>query len=191
MRFAGREALSLVGWSQLLLRCCSTMARKYVLREWSRHITMFIKQNPNADGRRQYLVMTQCAHVCQRGVRFGDYFYIRTYHSGYHLFPKEMLFNIREDPHEQHDLAMDRPELCARACRYLADWQEEMMLTSEDDRDPLWTTLIEGGPLHGRCNTQEYYQRLLETGRVEGARVFKERFGYEFGKMPREFRMTL
>ena len=146
---------------------------------------------PNADGSRQYLVMTQCAHVCQRGVRFGDYFYIRTYHSGYHLFPKEMLFNIREDPHEQHDLAMDRPELCARACRYLADWQEEMMLTSEDDRDPLWTTLIEGGPLHGRCNTQEYYQRLLETGRIEGARVFKERFGHEFGKMPREFRMTL
>ena len=56
-----------------------------------------------------------------------------------------MLFNVKDDPHEQHDLAVERPDLCALACRYLTDWQEDMMLTSEDDRDPLWTTLLEGG----------------------------------------------
>ncbi|MDF2653386.1 MAG: sulfatase, partial [Paenibacillus sp.] len=54
---------------------------------------------------RDYLVVSQCAHVCQRSVRFGDYLYIRTYHDGYHLFDKEMLFNLKEDPHEQHNLA--------------------------------------------------------------------------------------
>ncbi|MBS5520757.1 MAG: sulfatase [Clostridiales bacterium] len=144
----------------------------------------------SADDGHEYLVMTQSAHVCQRGVRFDDYYYIRTYHSGYHLFPKEMLFNIKDDPHEQHNLANDYPELCAKACRYLTDWQEEMMLTSEDDRDPLWTTLLEGGPLHGRCDTQAYYERLLKTGRIEGAKEFKRRFGNEFGKKPQGFRMT-
>lgn len=139
---------------------------------------------------RDYLVLTQSAHVCQRGVRFGDYYYIRTYHSGYHLFPKEMLFDIRKDIHEQNNIAEERPELCDRACRYLADWQQEMMLTADSDRDPLWTTLLEGGPLHGRCDTQSYYERLVETGRGEGAREFKERFGSEFGKKPQGFRMT-
>ena len=52
-----------------------------------------------------YLVVSQCAHVCQRGVRFGDYMYIRTYHDGFHLFPQEMLFDVKNDPHEQHNLA--------------------------------------------------------------------------------------
>lgn len=52
-----------------------------------------------------YLVLSQCAHVCQRAVRFGDWLWIRTYHDGYHLFPEQMLFNLREDPHEQTNLA--------------------------------------------------------------------------------------
>ncbi len=37
--------------------------------------------------------------------------YVRTYHDGYHLFPKEMLFNVEEDPHEQNDLAEGRADL--------------------------------------------------------------------------------
>ncbi|MBL4574733.1 MAG: sulfatase, partial [Opitutaceae bacterium] len=36
------------------------------------------------DGR-DYLVISQCAHVCQRGVRWGPWLYIRTYHDGFHL----------------------------------------------------------------------------------------------------------
>lgn len=149
----------------------------------------YVDRHIYEDGR-EYLVMTQSAHVCQRGVRFGDYYYIRTYHSGYHLFPKEMLFDIRRDVHEQKNIAPERPDLCAVACRYLTDWQEDMMLTSEYDRDPLWTTLLEGGPLHGRCQTEEYYERLLNTGRTEGAAEFKRRFGDEFGKAPVGFRMN-
>ncbi len=36
---------------------------------------------------------------------FGDWMYIRTYDDGYHLFPKEMLFNLKDDPYEQRDVA--------------------------------------------------------------------------------------
>ena len=54
---------------------------------------------------RDDVVISQCAHVCQRSVRFGPWIYIRTYHDGHHLFPKEMLFNLDDDPHEQNDLA--------------------------------------------------------------------------------------
>ncbi|MCM3630765.1 sulfatase-like hydrolase/transferase [Paenibacillus glycanilyticus] len=56
---------------------------------------------------RDYLVLSQCAHVCQRSVRFGDWLYIRTYHDGYHLFDKEMLYNLSEDPYEQANLAAE------------------------------------------------------------------------------------
>ena len=32
------------------------------------------------DNSHDYLVVSQCAHVCQRSVRFDDWLYIRTYH---------------------------------------------------------------------------------------------------------------
>ena len=46
----------------------------------------------------------------------GRWLYMRTYHDGYHLFPDEMLFDVAADPHEQHDLAAARPDLCAQGC---------------------------------------------------------------------------
>jgi arylsulfatase A-like enzyme len=61
---------------------------------------------------RDYLVLSQCAHVCQRSVRFENWLYIRTYHDSYHLFPKEMLFDLDHDPHEQFNLASKYPDVC-------------------------------------------------------------------------------
>ncbi len=87
---------------------------------------------------RPYLVLSQMAHVCQRSVRFGDWLYMRTYHDGFHLFPKEMLYNLAEDPHEQHDLAADMPEICDHAVRLYLQWHDEAMLRNPDGGDPLW-----------------------------------------------------
>ena len=129
---------------------------------------------------RDYLVLSQCAHVCQRSVRFGDYIYIRTYHDGFHLFEKEMLFNLKEDYHEQRNLAKDRPDLCADACRYLVDWNQDMLMTADSDADPLWTVMLEGGPFHAKGNLKQYIKRLEATGRVEGARLLRERHPEEF-----------
>ena len=99
---------------------------------------------------REYLVISQCAHVCQRGVRWGDWLYIRTYHDGFHMFPKEMLFNIAEDPHEQNDLASSDKEHCQQGACHLMEWHDEMMKTMPTGytTDPLWTVYAEGGPLH-------------------------------------------
>lgn len=133
-----------------------------------------------SDPGRPYLVLSQCAHVCQRSVRFDDYLYIRTYHDGYHLFPKEMLYHIKEDFHEQHDLAKERPELCDRACRYLTDWHHDMLMTAESDVDPLWTVIREGGPYHAKGNLPSYCLRLEETGRAEGAAQLRSKHPNEF-----------
>ncbi|MFO7612726.1 MAG: sulfatase [Clostridia bacterium] len=117
---------------------------------------------------REELILEQCAHVCQRSVRFGDWIYIRTYHDGYHLFPKEMLFNVEDDPHEQHDLAKDNPGVCKDAAWRLMNWHDTMMAKRKDAQDPLWITVREGGPLHARGFLADYIKRLIATGREEG-----------------------
>ena len=79
---------------------------------------------------RDSLVISQMAHVCQRSAHFGDWLYIRTYHDGFHLFDKEMLFNVKEDPYEQHDVKAEHPELCAMGAKIILDWHDEQMLKS-------------------------------------------------------------
>jgi choline-sulfatase len=114
-----------------------------------------------------YLVVSQCAHVCQRSVRFDDWLYLRTYHDGYHLFPQELLFNLAEDPHEERDLAAARPDLCHHAAHLLLDWHDRMMATQPAGYpvDPLWTVMSEGGPEHARGALPKYCEYLEKTGR--------------------------
>ncbi|WP_309119909.1 sulfatase [Paenibacillus sp.] len=99
---------------------------------------------------RPYLVLSQCAHVAQRSVRFDDWLYIRTYHDGHHGFPKEMLFNLKQDPHEQCNLAETHPEICRQAVYYYQQWHDDMMSSMSCDTDPLWTVMNEGGPYHAK-----------------------------------------
>ena len=134
------------------------------------------------DTGRDHLIVSQCAHVCQRSVRFEDYLYIRTYHDGYHLFPKEMLYNVKEDPHEQYDLAKEMPQLCARAARFLLDWEEDVMLTSPSAIDPMWIVIREGGPFNCSGRLGEYLNRLEVTGRHEGAEELRRRHPKEVHK---------
>jgi len=135
-----------------------------------------------ADCGKEFIVISQCAHVCQRSVRMGDWLYMRTYHDGFEMFPDEMLFNVADDPHEQHDLAAERPEIVTRAAACLASWHDEMMATMPDGirEDPLWTVIREGGPYHARGKLRDYCKRLEATGRGHAVPELKR-------KHPREF----
>lgn len=125
---------------------------------------------------RDSLVLSQMAHVCQRSARFGDWLYIRTYHDGFHLFEREMLFNVKEDPYEQKDVSRDHPDLCAQGAKIILDWVDAQMLRSDSQVDPLWTVIHEGGPYHTWRHLDEYIQRLEDTGRAEGARQLREKY---------------
>jgi len=61
-----------------------------------------------ADAGRDDLVISQCCHVCQRSVRWDDqgkqWLYMRTYHDGFHLFP-------RHERYEQSPLRNYLPRL--------------------------------------------------------------------------------
>lgn len=88
--------------------------------------------------------------------------------------------NVKEDYHEQHNLAEERPDLCGEACRYLIKWQQDMMMTGRSDIDPMWTVIREGGPFHAKGNLPKYCERLEKTGRAEGAEELRRRHPEEF-----------
>lgn len=158
-----------------------------------------IKSDVKGDEPHEQIVLSQCCHVCQRSVRWDRWLYIRTYHCGFHLFPQEMVFDIENDPHEQHDLAEAHPELCREGAWRLANWHDQQMkkmaATRDDVTDPLWTVIHEGGPFHARlgggvynasihdaggnptkAGFQQYLERLNETGRAEGAKALREKY---------------
>jgi len=127
---------------------------------------------PITDGEscpREYLVLSQMAHVCQRSVRFGDWIYMRTYHDGYHNFPKEMLYNIKEDFHETNNVAAEHPDICDKASHMLLDWFDEQMMKSKNGVDPMQTVLREGGPYHTRGWLKYYCEHLRKTDRADEA----------------------
>lgn len=127
------------------------------------------------DQGRDDLVLSQAAWCTQRSVRWDDYICIRTYQDAFHGFPEVMLFNLAEDPHEQHNLAEERPDLVAEAMKRLSAWQDDMMRTASHPVDPVWGVIQEGGGLHG--NTRQgpsYLKRLEATGRGEWAEHFRK-----------------
>jgi choline-sulfatase len=114
---------------------------------------------------RPYLVMSQAAWAVQRAVRFENYICIRTYFDPHHGWPEAMLFDVANDPHEQQDLARERPEVVSRGLTMLEEWHREMRV----EFDPMQTVLNEGGGFYTRGKMERYLQRLRETGRGKAA----------------------
>lgn len=132
---------------------------------------------------RDYLVLSQCAHVCQRSVRWGDWLWMKTWHDGFRLFDEEMLFNLKDDPFESVNLAATHSTLCKEARAKYDEWRRQMMDTMPAGwGDPLDTVLAEGGPYHARGALKEhhYIERLEQTGRGEHLAELKKRHPREF-----------
>ncbi|WP_320129669.1 sulfatase [uncultured Sphaerochaeta sp.] len=142
-----------------------------------------IKEGKN--GGREFLVVSQCAHVCQRAVRFDNWIYIRTYHDGYHLSEADELFDVEKDPHEITNVASLYKDVCWHGAWYLEHWVADNMLSNiyNYHEDPLWSVIAEGGPFHCRGYLQNYCTHLEETGRGNLAKELSE-------KHPEEFRVS-
>jgi choline-sulfatase len=134
------------------------------------------------DTGRDQLVLSQCCHVCQRSVRWGDWIYIRTYHDGFHLFPQEQIYSLVDDPHEQHNLTASHPHLCREGAWRLMNWHDQMMATMPRGlvADPMRVVLDEGGPFHARGHLRQYVERLNATGRQGAVQELKRRHPREF-----------
>jgi arylsulfatase A-like enzyme len=119
---------------------------------------------------RDYLVLSCAAWTVQRSVRFDRWLYLRTYHDAFHGFPDAMLFDVETDPHEQHDVAADRPEIVGHGAALLLDWETSAMRRSAVGQDPLWNVMGEGGGYYIRGRLESYLARLAATGREDSAR---------------------
>jgi len=135
--------------------------------------------NDGADIGRDYLVVSQGAWTCQRGVRWDDYICIETMHDGYHLYDDVMLFDLATDPHETNNLAEERPELRKAGLAKLQEWHNSMMEQPARGRDPLRNVIAEGGPYHVRGQLPDYLKRLRETGRVGPAETLMRKYAGE------------
>ena len=124
---------------------------------------------------RDHLVLGQGAWTCQRSVRFDDWLCIKSFHDGYHAFGDVMLFNLSDDPHEQHDVASENPQVVERAMSKLNAWHDDMMRTSMSGVDPMETVLGEGGPYHARGQLPKYLARLRATDRARWAQLLEAR----------------
>lgn len=124
---------------------------------------------------RDHLVLSHAAWTAQRSVRFGPWLCIRTYHDAFHAFPEVMLFDVEHDPHEQHDLARDHPEVVEHALATLHEWGAKALGGSPSGVDPLWAVLQDGGPWHARVDVDWYLDRLRSTGRAGWAEHFGQR----------------
>lgn len=128
-------------------------------------------RTPAAASGRPYLVLSNGAWSCQRSVRWDDWIFLRTYHTGMKDLPAYMLFNVAEDPHETHNLAASRSDLLGQGLLLLDQWMGEQMGLSQRG-DPFWGVMREGGPLHANTtgmSWQAYLDRLRATGRAHHA----------------------
>jgi arylsulfatase A-like enzyme len=124
---------------------------------------------------RDHVVVSQGAWSCQRGVRWDDYLFLRTWHDGYHgHWSEEMLFDVAQDPHETQDLRGTEPALAKEGLDLLERWTTQQ-LERTGDVDPLDTVLSEGGPMHTRHQLPDYLPRLRATGRGHWADVLVDR----------------
>ena len=122
----------------------------------------------NSQSGREFLVLSQGAWSCQRAVRCGDSLLMVSYHDGYHGFPDVMLFDLKNDPHEQNDICSAKPQAAKEMLAMLERWHGEMMRSSTIGFDPMWTVIREGGALHTRGQLPAYLARLRETDRATG-----------------------
>ena len=129
-------------------------------------------------GGRDFVVVSQGAWACQRGIRFDHdgrrYICLVTYHDGYKDLRPLMLFDLTADPHETRDIADERPELVEKGCLLLTQWLRDMM-SRAPATDPLLTVMREGGPYHTRGELPRYIERLRRTGREHHARSLEQR----------------
>ncbi|MBW2053944.1 MAG: sulfatase [Deltaproteobacteria bacterium] len=117
---------------------------------------------------RSELIISNNAWACQRSVVWDKWLAIRTYHTGFKAFPEYMLFDLEADPHETANLAREHPDVLQEGMRKLEKWTADMLRSSEQTVDPLWTVISEGGSFHANENSPvfaAYLERLRQTDR--------------------------
>jgi arylsulfatase A-like enzyme len=142
------------------------------------------------DRGREFLVFSQGAWACQRGVRWDRWLLLRTYHDGVKDFEPVELYDLEADPHETTDLSETHPEVVERGLAKLERWLAARLNESATGQaggnpgtpkgleDPLWSVIEDGGPVHATRDhdLEEYVARLRDTGRETHADALAQQY---------------
>lgn len=133
----------------------------------------------------EYLVLSQMSHVLQRSVLRNNKIYIKTYHDGYHpYFESDMLFDLKEDEHEQKNIAPVNLNIVKEFKAILFDWTNDQMsrLQHKHCEDPLWYIYHNGGPHHAHQFAQLFIDNLEKAKEYDKAAIVKEYYSAELDK---------
>jgi choline-sulfatase len=123
-------------------------------------------------GRKQ-LVFGHGAWFVQRAVLEDDWLYMRTLHAALDPMPDELLFDLRTDPHERHNLIGSEERRADDGRLALESWWD-----SHGGRgsDPLVTMADEGGAYYPRMFKDNYLAKLRDSGRGWAAEEIERRY---------------
>jgi arylsulfatase A-like enzyme len=122
---------------------------------------------------REELVFGHGAWFVQRAVLRDDWLYIRTLHKALDPMPDELLFDLRNDPRERHNLVASEPARRDALRGRLGAWWDEY---GGPDADPLVSMAAEGGAYYPRIFKDGYLKVLRESGRDWAAKEIEERY---------------
>lgn len=117
---------------------------------------------------RERAIWTHGLHTRQRAVYDGRYLLVRTYEPSYYLYEPRMLFDLRADPHQTHDLASAEPDRVRAMEADLIEWEgAQVEATGEPDpmREIQWKPPFLLSP----------YDKVLEHLRANGRDADAER----------------
>ena len=88
-------------------------------------------------------MLSECTWQAKRGMRTAEWKFIRCTDPGVYPRAEDELYHLPEDPTEQHNVALEHPEVVADLSRRLDEWLAEQL---EDKVDPMEIVVSDGLP---------------------------------------------
>lgn len=114
---------------------------------------------------RDSLVLGVGIYSFQRAVRTNRYRLIRTIHSGLYPYDPLYLFDMETDSHQEHNIAVQHPEVVAELDHLLLEWLWRYTTGPDGVRDPFQEQLRAGLDPDLYCPRQRIEERLVALGR--------------------------
>lgn len=135
---------------------------------------------------REYTIWGCGIYSFQRAVRTKDWLFVRTLHCGNYPHEPVMLYNIKDDPWQQHNLVHDNPAKAAEMDYILSNWWHEHCSGPGSVRDPFQTTMATGPDIYCSVERTEWMieranrpDQLEDLRRRRNVEPFKFRPGAE------------
>lgn len=136
---------------------------------------------------RPHLVWDHALYSCQRAVRTDRWLFLRTYHPGLFPFEDQMLFDMKADPRQTVNLALERPEVVAELDSVMQDWMHEAIGRHGSPPDPM-QQVVRTGPWK-YVGLEQWIARLREQDRHSDAKAIIDRLDLDENLRARRHRL--